>query len=95
MPWTNSLAFEVFRSFFQLEPFWPKTRFLIFREMHSFHNLFFFLGAGGVGGVITFITTSGMACREKNTQSPNRSVPHLFGCFRALDHRIALPLLDE
>ena len=47
-PWTNSLVFTVFRSFFQLEPFLPKTRFWIFREVHSFHNLFF-KGVGGGG----------------------------------------------
>ena len=52
------------------------------------------MGWGGVG-IITLIMTSGMACCEKTTQSPNRSVPHLFGCVRALVHRIALPLLDE
>ena len=51
------------------------------------------MGWGG-RGIITFIATSGMACcKKKKEQSPNRSVPHLFGCFRALDHRIALPYL--
>ena len=49
-PWTNSLVFAMFRSFFQLELFLPKTRFWIFEEIHSFHNLFFG-GEGGVGGV--------------------------------------------
>ena len=49
-PWTNSPVFAVFRSFFQLELFLPKTRFWIFREIHSFHNLFFFRGGWGGGG---------------------------------------------
>ena len=41
-PWTNSLVFAVFRSFFQLELVLPKTRFWIFKKIYRFHNLFFF-----------------------------------------------------
>ena len=35
-PWTNSLVFAGFRSFFRLELFWPKTRFWIFTGFHKF-----------------------------------------------------------
>ena len=70
-PWTNSLVFAVFRSFFQLELFLPKTRSWIFREIHSFHKLFFVRGGwGGRGGVVMFIATSGMACCEKKHAEP-------------------------
>ena len=71
-PWTSSLVFAVFRSFFQLEQFLPKTRFWIFRQMHSFHT-----GAGRVGGVSTFITTSGMACCEQKTRRARIAPCHI------------------
>ena len=47
-PWTNSMVFAMFCSFFQLELFLQKTRFWVFREIHSFHNMFFSF-KGGVG----------------------------------------------
>ena len=35
-PWTNSLVFAGFRSFFRIELFWSKTRFWIFTDFHKF-----------------------------------------------------------
>ena len=45
-PWTNAPVFAGFGSFFQLELLWPKMRFWIFTEIHSFDDLFL----GVVGG---------------------------------------------
>ena len=49
-PWTNSLVFAGFRSFFRIELFWPKTRFWIFADFHKFLIAVFFLFGGVVGG---------------------------------------------
>ena len=49
-PWTISLVFAGFRSFFQLELFWPKTRFWLFREFLRFDRPSFQGGWGGGGG---------------------------------------------
>ena len=67
-PWTNSLVFAVFRSFFQLELFLPKTRFGFLGKFTSFTTCFFL--KGGWGEIITCITTSGMACCEQNHAEP-------------------------
>ena len=49
-PWTNSLVFAVFRRFFQLELFLPKTRFWILRKFAVFTTCAFCFFEGWVGG---------------------------------------------